>query len=119
MDRAEHLAGLNLDRLTPPDIDYFFRTLADRVPRRVAEELQPTLDLLRGRIQQLAVDLGKETAASLSPADVAATTAATVDQLAQMKRRQWRGKLAGVRVIDHVRAQVGEISADLRDLGVV
>ena len=91
MDRQEHIAGLNLDRLNPADIEYFFRTLAARVPRRVHDDLMPTLQILRGRVQQLAVDLGKETAASLSPADVEATTAGLVEQLAQMKRRQWRG----------------------------
>ena len=31
IDRAEHIAGLDLGHLTPADIDYFFRTLAERV----------------------------------------------------------------------------------------
>ena len=117
-DRQHHLDGLHLDRLTPADIDYFFRTLADRVPRRTADELLDVLRTLRGRIQHLAVDLGGDTASSLDPADVASTTEAVVRQLAQMKRRQWRGKLGDRRVIDHVRQQVGEISADLRELGI-
>ena len=118
MDRDEHISGLNLERLNPADIDYFFRTLADRVPRRVNDERLATLQTLRGRIQQLAVDIGKTTAASLDPADVDGTTAALVEQLGQMKRKHWRGKLDGERVIDYVRRHVGEISADLRDLDV-
>jgi predicted nuclease with TOPRIM domain len=118
VDRGEHIAGLNLDRLNPADIDYFFRTLADRVPRRVADEQMSTLRTLRGRIQQLAVDLGKDTAASLDPADVEQTSGAVVDRIGQMKRKHWRGTLGDRRIIDHVRHQIGEISADLRDLGV-
>jgi hypothetical protein len=33
-----------------------------------------------------------------------------------MRRRQWRGKIDGQRKLDFVREQVGEISADLREL---
>lgn len=116
IDRAEHIAGLDLGHLTPADIDYFFRTLAERVPRRVHESRMPTLQTLRGRLQQLAVDLGKVTATSLDPADTDATIAALIESVEGMKRRHWRGKIDGRRMLHHVRAQVGEISADLREL---
>lgn len=117
MDRDEHVAGLQLDRLTPGDIDYFFRTVAPRVPRGTSERLRPVLQVLRGRIQQLAVDLGKTTAASNDPSDIESNVQAVIDQIAQMKRRHWRGRLGDHRIIDHVRHQVGEISADLHELG--
>lgn len=116
MDRAEHIAGLNVGQLTPADIDYFFRTLAERVPRRVPDIRMDVLRTLRGRLQQLAVDLGKTTATSLDPADIDANVAALLERLGQMKRRHWRGKLGGQRTIDHLRDQIGEISADLREL---
>ncbi|MDG2113218.1 MAG: hypothetical protein P8N02_11470 [Actinomycetota bacterium] len=116
MDRAEHIAGLNVAQLTPGDIDYFFRTLADRVPRRTHDDRMDVLWTLRGRIQQLAVDLGKTTATSLDPSDVEANVGAVLERLGQMKRRHWRGKIDGRRMLDHVRDQIGEISADLRDL---
>ena len=102
----------------PVDIDYFFRTLADRVPTRVRDDGMDTLGILRHRIQRLAVDLGNTTAASLDPADVQVMVGTIVGQLSQMKRRHWRGKVGDVRLLDHVRRQVGEISADLRELGV-
>ncbi len=116
IDRDEHIAGLDLAHLTPADIDYFFGTLADRVPRRVHESRVETLQVLRGRLQQLAVDLGKVTATSLDPADTDATIASLIESVEGMKRRHWRSKIDGRRVLDHVREQVGEISADLREI---
>lgn len=118
MERDDHIAGLAIDRLTPVDIDYFFRTLADRIPRRVSDELADVLRNLRGRVQQLAVDLGATTAMSADPADVHRSAATVVERIGQMRRRAWRAKIDGRPMLDHVRRQVGEISADLRELGI-
>ena len=43
VSRADHIAGLDVARLTPADIDYFFKTLLPRVPKRVPDDRQPVL----------------------------------------------------------------------------
>jgi hypothetical protein len=116
MDRQEHIEGLRLDQLTPADIDYFFRTLARRVPRRVNNQQQDLLKRLRGRVRYLGVALGNSTAKQLRPDDLDGACEVMVAQVGQMRRRQWRGKIDGQRKLDFVREQVGEISADLREL---
>jgi len=116
MDRQEHIEGLRLDQLTPADIDYFFRTLARRVPRRVNNQQQDLLKRLRGRVRDLGVALGNSTAKQLRPGDLDGACEVMVAQVGQMRRRQWRGKIDGQRKLDFVREQVGEISADLREL---
>jgi hypothetical protein len=116
MDRQEHIEGLRLDQLTPADIDYFFRTLARRVPRRVNNQQQDLLKRLRGRVRYLGVALGNSTAKQLRPDDLDGACEVMVAQVGQMRRRQWRGKIDGQRKLDFVRKQVGEISADLREL---
>ena len=115
-DRQEHIEGLRLDQLTPADIDYFFRTLARRVPRRVNNQQQDLLKRLRGRVRYLGVALGNSTAKQLRPDDLDGACEVMVAQVGQMRRRQWRGKIDGQRKLDFVREQVGEISADLREL---
>ncbi|MFT7650845.1 MAG: hypothetical protein ACI8Y4_005620 [Candidatus Poriferisodalaceae bacterium] len=116
MDRQEHIEGLQINQLNPVDIDYFFRSLADRMPRRANDEQQPLLDGLRQRIRDLALDLGNTKAKRLHADDTEGACALMVAQIGQMRRRQWRDRIDGVKKIDHVRAQVGEISADLREL---
>ena len=44
VSRADHIAGLDVARLTPADIDYFFKTLLPRVPKRVPDDRQPVYD---------------------------------------------------------------------------
>ena len=35
-----------------------------------------------------------------------------------MKRRDWRARIAGTRVLEHLRNEIGEISADLHEMSV-
>ncbi len=115
-DRQDHIDGLGLSKMTPADIEVFFRLLPNRMPKGAAKELQGTLDQARTRVKQLAVDLGSVDARTADAADVDATCELVIDQLVQMKRRQWRSRIDGSKTIDHVRRQVGEISADLHVL---
>ena len=115
-DRQEHIDGLGLSKMTPADIEVFFRLLPNRMPKGAPKELQSTLDQARSRVKQLAVDLGSVDARSADASDVEGTCELVIDQLVQMKRRQWRSRIDGTKTIDHVRQQVGEISADLHAL---
>lgn len=83
MDRQEHIEGLRLDQLTPADIDYFFRTLARRVPRRVNNQQQDLLKRLRGRVRYLGVALGNSTAKQLRPDDLDGACEVMVAQVAR------------------------------------
>ena len=115
-DRQEHIDGLGLSKMNPADIEVFFRLLPNRMPKGAPKELQSTLEQARTRVQQLAVDLGSVDARSADSGDVEATCELVIDQLVQMKRRQWRSRIDGSKMIDHVCRQVGEISADLHTL---
>ncbi|MFL2986004.1 MAG: hypothetical protein ACJZ57_02050 [Candidatus Poriferisodalaceae bacterium] len=116
MNRSDHIAGLELSRLTPADIDYFFRTLLPRVPRSTQEGNQHLLDLLRSRLQDIAVHLGDPTAHTFAPHDTERVLGSICDRLERMKRREWKAQRDGVSVLKQLRIQVGEISADLQGL---
>jgi len=38
------------------------------------------------------------------------------ERLEQMKRREWRARIAGIKVVQHLRVEIGEISADLYEM---
>jgi len=79
-------------------------------------ELAELLAAARHRVRQLAVDLGSVDARVVDDAEVETTTELVLDQIAQMRRRDWRSRIDGSKTIDHVRREVGEISADLHEL---
>jgi len=114
--RSEHIAGLRLNRITPADIEVFFRLLPKRMPSRTVPELDEVLATARHRVVQLAIDLGSVAARSIDEAQIEATSDLVLDQIAQMRRRDWRSRIDGSKTIDHVRREVGEISADLHEL---
>lgn len=116
VDRRRHIEGLHVDQMMPVDIETFFATLLPRLPRGAPDELQPTLAAMRQRLRDTAVELGATSAAALDPADVDATVAVVVERIGQLKRREWRGKRDGERLIDRLRSTVGEISADIHEL---
>ncbi|MEC7916545.1 MAG: hypothetical protein VX963_09745 [Actinomycetota bacterium] len=116
MNRSEHIAGLELSRLTPADIEYFFRTLLPRVPGSTREENQHLLDLLRSRLRDTAVHLGDPTAHTFDPKDIERVLGSICDRLERMKRREWKVQRDGISVLKQLRIQVGEISADLHGL---
>lgn len=117
MDRAGHIEGLRLDGMMPGDIESFFKTLAPRIPKRAHPDRQATLDALRSRLKALAVDIGALGGVAVDADDPDALVGVIVDHLGQLKRRQWkRDDGAGEKLIDRVRAAVGEISADLAEL---
>ena len=116
MDRAEHIAGLEVERLTPPDIEYFFRTLHSRVPRSTGESTQPVLDQLRRRLSNLALALGDISTQDNVSRDVGPVLDAISHRLERMKRKEWRARIGGLSVLKRLRAEVGEISADLHEI---
>lgn len=116
VDRRRHIEGLHVDQMMPVDVETFFATLLPRLPRGAPDELRPTLTAMRERLRDTAVDLGATTAATLDPADVDATVGVIIERLGQLKRREWRGKRDGERLIDRLRATVGELSADIHEL---
>ncbi len=115
-DRDEHIAGLGINKMTPSDMDVFFKRLSQRVPARTSNELADTLASVRRRIKQLAVDLGSVDAREVDPSNVERTCELVVDHFAQMRRRDWKARIDDTTTIDFVRRQVGEISVDLHDL---
>ncbi len=116
MSRSDHIAGLSVDKMMPADVETFFRTLHRRVPSRTRAEDAHVLDALRARLKAAAVDAGVPGANDLDPSDTHATLDAIVGHLSQLKRRHWRGDVDGERLLDRLRATVGEISADLHEL---
>ncbi|HAF69273.1 MAG TPA: hypothetical protein DCL16_09155 [Acidimicrobiaceae bacterium] len=116
MNRSEHIAGLEVERLTPPDIEYFFRTLHSRVPKSTGESTQPVLDQLRLRLRNLALALGEITAKQTATTDVQDVLDAISYRLERMKRREWRTRIDGLSVLKRLRSEVGEISADLHEI---
>ena len=117
MNRSEHIAGLELSRLTPADIEYFFRTLLPRVPASTREENQHLLDVLRSRLRDTAVHLGDPAAHTFDPRDIERMLGSICDRLERKKRREWKARKDGISVLKQLRIQVGEISADLHGLG--
>jgi hypothetical protein len=115
-ERDEHIAGLGINKMTPSDMDVFFKRLSQRVPARTSDELAHVLGSVRDRIKQLAVDLGSVDAREVNPSNVERTCELVVDQFAQMRRRDWKARIDDTTTIDFVRQQVGEISVDLHDL---
>ena len=122
MTRSEHIDGLEVDRLTPPDIEYFFRTLHSRIPRSTGEATQHVLDRLRSRLPDLAVYLGDlptyygKAYFESDPRGVEKVLESISHRLERMKRRQWRTRIDGLSVLKRLRVEVGEISADLHEL---
>ena len=116
VSRDDHIAGLEVGRLTPVDIEYFFRTLPPRVPKRVSEDHQALLHQLHLRLHNLAVYLGDPLAVSLDHNDVSKVVSSIGERLEQMKRREWRARIAGIKVVQHLRVEIGEISADLYEM---
>ena len=116
MRRLEHIEGLELARLTPVDVEYFFRTLLPRVPRSTREENQSLLNLLRSRLRDIAIFLGDPEAVDLNPTDVEKVLGSICNRLERMKRREWRTTKDGASVLERLRMQIGEISADLHEL---
>jgi len=116
MNRSEHIEGLELVRLTPADVEYFFRTLLPRIPRSTREENRPRLDLLRSRLQDTAVYLGDPLAGGFDPTDIEKVVGSICNRLERMKRREWKTTKDGSSVLQRLRIQVGEISADLHEL---
>ena len=115
-ERDEHIAGLGINKMTPSDMDVFFKRLSQRVPARTSDELAHVFGSVRDRIKQLAVDLGSVDAREVNPSNVERTCELVVDQFAQMRRRDWKARIDDTTTIDFVRQQVGEISVDLHDL---
>lgn len=115
-ERDEHIAGLGINKMTPSDMDVFFKRLSQRVPARTSDELAHVLGSVRDRIKQLAVDLGSVDAREVNPSNVERTCELVVDQFAQMRRRDWKARIDDTTTIDFVRQQVGEISVDLHEL---
>ncbi len=116
MNRSEHIAGLEVERLTPPDIEYFFRTLHSRIPRSTSDATQHVLDRLRSRLRDLAVYLGEIPTRDFEPKSVENVLESISHRLERMKRRQWRTRIDGLSVLKQLRVEVGEISADLHEL---
>jgi hypothetical protein len=116
MNRSEHIAGLEVERLTPPDIEYFFRTLHSRIPRSTSDATQHVLDRLRSRLRDLAVYLGEIPTRDSEPKSVENVLESISHRLERMKRRQWRTRIDGLSVLKQLRVEVGEISADLHEL---
>ena len=116
MSRDDHIAGLEVGRLTPVDIEYFFGTLLPRIPKRVSEDHQALLHQLHLRLHNLAVYLGDPLAVSLDHHDVSSVVSSIGGRLEQMKRREWRARIAGIKVVQHLRLEIGEISADLYEM---
>ncbi|MBR82000.1 MAG: hypothetical protein CL444_09490 [Acidimicrobiaceae bacterium] len=116
MSRSEHIEGLELARLTPADVEYFFRTLLPRIPRSTGEDKRPLLDLLRSRLQETAMYLGDPLAVNFDPTDIEKAIDSICDRLERMKRRHWKATKDGTIVLAQLRTQVGEISADLHEL---
>ena len=116
MNRSEHIAGLEVERLTPPDIEYFFRTLHSRVPKSTGESTQRVLDQLRLRLRNLALALGGITAKQTATTDIQDVLDAISYRLERMKRREWRTRIDGLSVLKRLRVEVGEISADLHEI---
>jgi len=116
VSRADHIAGLEVGRLTPVDIEYFFRTLPPRVPNRVSEDHQVLLNQLHLRLHNLAVYLGDPLAVSFDHNDVSKVVSSIGERLERMKRREWRARIAGIKVLQHLRLEIGEISADLNQM---
>ncbi len=116
MNRSEHIAGLEVERLTPPDIEYFFRTLNSRVPRSTGESTQSVLDQLRLRLRNLASALGEIPAQENVPTDIGHVVDAISHRLERMKRKEWRTRIDGLSVLKRLRTEVGEISADLHQI---
>lgn len=114
--RQDHIDGLRLGQMTPADIEVFFRLLPNRMPRATVDELRAVLDAARGRVRQTAIDLGSVDARTADITDVGDTSELVIDQLKQMKRRDWKSRIDGTKTVDYVRRQVGEISADLHEL---
>jgi len=102
--------------MTPSDIEVFFRLLPKRMPSRTVPELEEVLATARNRVVQLAADLGSVAARSAGDARIEATSDLVLEQIAQMRRRDWKSRIDGSKTIDHVRREVGEISADLHEL---
>jgi hypothetical protein len=113
MDRSSYIEGLNVGALMPADIEVFIASLARRVPRRVRPESQATLDHLIGRLAQLASDM--DVPGTMSN-DIEEAVHSIIAQVRQVKRRQWKSKSQGERLLDTVRGHVAEISADLHTL---
>ena len=116
VSRADHIAGLDVGRLTPVDIEYFFKTLPPRVPKRVSEDHKVLLRQLCLRLHDLAAYLGDPLAESFDQNDVSRVLASIGERLERMKRREWRARVAGTRVLQHLRDEIGEISADLYEM---
>ncbi len=116
MTRSEHIEGLELARLTPADVEYFFRTLLPRIPRSTGEDNRPLLDLLRSRLRDTAIYLGDPLAVNFDQTDVEKVVGSICDRLERMKRREWKAAKDGTSVLKRLRIQVGEISADLHEL---
>jgi hypothetical protein len=112
MNRSEHIAGLEVERLTPPDIEYFFRTLHSRIPRSTSDATQHVLDRLRSRLSYL----GEIPTRDFEPKSVENVLESISHRLERMKRRQWRTRIDGLSVLKQLRVEVGEISADLHEL---
>lgn len=116
MSRINHIAGLEVGRLTPVDIEYFFKTLPPRVPKEASEDHQALLRQLHLRLHNLAVYLGDPLAVSFDHNDVSRVVSSIGERLERMKRREWRARIAGIKVLQHLRLEVGEISADLHEM---
>ncbi|NCG41687.1 MAG: hypothetical protein GWP30_12000 [Actinobacteria bacterium] len=117
MNRLDHISGLSLSSLTPADVEYFFRTLNTRVPSSVSEVNQPLLKQLQGRLHSLCSSLGDPLAASRPSTATNSHLAVITERLDGLKRRDWRKRSEGMRLLDILREAIGEISADLHELG--
>ena len=118
MNRLDHISGLSLGSLTPADVEYFFRTLNTRVPCSVGEVNQPLLRQLQVRLHSLCSSLG-DPLDSIETIGQQRTRISSVitERLDGLKRRDWRKRSEGVRLLDILREAIGEISADLHELG--
>jgi len=116
VSRSDHIAGLDVRRLTPADVEYFFKTLPPRVPKRVPEDRQALLHQLHLRLHGLATYLGDPLVASFAYDDADSALSSIGERLERMKRREWRSLVEGKRVLEHLRDVIGEISADLHEM---
>jgi len=117
MNRLDHISGLSLGSLTPADVEYFFLTLNTRIPSSVSKINQPLLQQLQVRLHSLCSSLGDPLAASRSLEATNSHLSVISERLDRLKRRDWRKRSEGVRLLDILRETIGEISADLHELG--
>ena len=115
MDRAAYIASLKLDNLPIEALEAFYRGLPDRIPAGSDDAAIGARRAIERSLTELnAAMLGRDPDHRV-PVDIDAIVAQITDRMHRYRSSDWERASGTGSLLDHARALVGEISADLRE----